>query len=373
MKIALIITSLGMGGAERVVLDLADSLTAEGHEVLVAFLTGPAVLSPKSPRVRVVPLRLNSVFSLIPAFLRLQHVLRSFRPDVVHSHMVHANILSRLTRLFTKFPRLICTAHCKNEGGYMRMLAYRLTDGLADISTNVSDEAVRAFIDLGAVKAGRMITVHNGIREEEFLFSAANRISSRAELGVAPDTAMILAIGRLYLQKDYPNLLRAIKLIDGVRRKYVVYVVGTGPLRAELMKMVSELGVTDIVTFLGLRRDVPKLMSAADIFVLSSSYEGFPLVIGEAMACERVIVATDCGGVSEFIGSSGFLVAPRDPIALAAGLSTAIALSSEESSHLGGMARERVVSLFSHRRAVARWLSLYTTPSPMEVLPMSET
>ncbi len=91
--------------------------------------------------------------------LKLKALVTKFQPDVIHSHMIHTNLLAAaLVRLTIKIPRLVCTAHNTNEGGRLRMLAYRITDGLADISTNVSQAATDKFLELGAVATGRMIT-----------------------------------------------------------------------------------------------------------------------------------------------------------------------------------------------------------------------
>lgn len=351
-----------MGGAEKVVTGLADALAEKGHDVLLAYLTGTALVLPVSPAVGIIDLGVNSVKDMIAAHFKLRKILIAFKPDVVHSHLVHANILVRLQRLHTPIPRLITTAHNVNEEGRLRMLAYRLTDRLADISTNVSDEAVAAFIEQKAVKLGRMITVHNGISINDFSFSSSARLEIRQQFGIADDCKLILAVGRLNEQKDYPNLLHALQQINTRTANFKTYIAGDGPLKPELMEMARKLGLADRVEFLGVRRDVAKLMSASDVFVLSSAWEGFPLVIGEAMACECTVVATDCGGVKEFVGTNGYLVESREPTALAAALTTALAQSFVESRALGQAARHRIQNLYSLDTAVEKWLKLYAGP-----------
>ena len=146
MKVLLVITSLGVGGAERLVTSLADDYVANGHNVLLVRFHGEADLRPTDSRVRMENLEMRrSPLGVMAALVRLQKLVRSFQPDVVNSHLVHASILTRLLRLLTPMPRLISSAHNTNEEGRSRMLAYRLTDRLADISTNVSAEAVQAF------------------------------------------------------------------------------------------------------------------------------------------------------------------------------------------------------------------------------------
>lgn len=360
MKILLVITGLAMGGAEHVVVNLADALVARGHQVKIAYLTGEALVLPKNKSIEVVAIGMQGKAGFLSAYFKLRKLVKEFRPDVVHSHMVHANLISRLLRLTVKIPKLICTAHNTNEGGKLRMLAYRMTDKLASISTNVSQEAVDEFIAKRAVKQGRMLAIPNGIDVNMFSYDSHARDVIRNELGIN-NKKMILAVGRLSTQKDYPNLLQAIQLLAQQRDDFKVFIVGDGPLKAELNLLVKTLNIGDFVEFLGIRRDVPALMSAADLFILPSAWEGFGLVVAEAMACERVVVATDCGGVKEVVGSNGFLVQPKKSTLLADSLNNALSLSEIERSEIGAAARQRVVSRFSLNANVDSFLKLYTS------------
>ena len=357
MRILMVITGLGVGGAERLVTGLADHFADVGHEVLLVRFFGDAELRPSDPRVRLENLQMRrSPLGVLAAMVRFRRLVCSFRPDVVNSHMVHPNILTRLLRLVTPMPRLVSSAHNTNEQGRGRMLAYRLTDRLADISTNVSDEAVEAFKQQGALRPGRMVTIHNGIDTAAFTFDPAARERVRAELSLDQAAPLLLAVWRLWEQKDYPNLLQALARRPERPR---LAIVGDGPLREELEAMAGSLGVADRVHFLGVRHDVPALMAASDVFVLSSAWEGFGLVVAEAMACGRVVVATDCGGVREVVGDAGFLVPPRNAEALAEAMGRARRLSDDERENLGRAARQRVVEHFSLEATAERYLAVY--------------
>ena len=362
MKILMVITSLGVGGAEKVVTTLADQLVNMGHEVNIAYLTGEALVVPKNKSVRVINLEVKSFRSLTGGYLKLRKLIDDFKPDVVHSHLVHANILCRTMRLSTNIPRLISSAHNTDEEGWTRFLAYRLTDRITDISTNVSDEAVEAFIQKKAVRRGRMLTLHNGISTTDFVFSEQARSYIRSELGVTEGQQLILAVGRLNEQKDYPNLLSAISHVSLKCRNVKLAIVGDGPQLNELKEYANSLGLNNKVNFLGIRTDIPSLMSAADVFTLSSAWEGFGLVVAEAMACNRVVVATDCGGVKEVVGDAGFLVPPKDSRKLAATLELALNLSDDERLKIGAKARQRVIKHYSLPAAVQKWMHLYSAP-----------
>jgi len=360
MKVLLVITSLGVGGAERLVTSLADRYAAIGHEVMLVRFHGEAELCPGDPRVRLENLDMRrSPMGVLVATLRFRRLVLEFRPDVVNSHLVHANILTRLLRLVTPITRLVSSAHNNNEGSQLRMAAYRLTDSLADVSTNVSESAVEVFRRARAVRPGQMVAIHNGIDARAFAYDADERCRVRQEFGIDNNTPLLLAVGRLWEAKDYPNLLQAFSLLEVAGSSPMLVIAGEGPLHQELFDLAVALGVSDRVTFLGVRQDVPALMSACDVFVLSSAWEGFGLVVAEAMSCQRLVVATDCGGVSEVLGNAGILVPARDSLALSSGLSRALDLSDAERTRIGTLARARVLSHFSFESTAEGYLSLY--------------
>ena len=360
MKILLVVTGLGVGGAERLVTGLADRFVADGHEVVLAYFLGEPSFLPADSRVRSVNLHLDRhPIGLLAGLWRLRRLIQEFRPDVVNSHLVHANVLARLLRLVTPMRRLVSSAHNTNEEGRFRMLAYRLTDRLADVSTNVSDEAVAAFIEQGALRCGRMVTVHNGIDIDAFSFDADGRNKIRSELAVEEEAPVLLAVGRLWEQKDYPNLLTALAKLKASGYAPILLIVGDGPLRDELAGMAVSLGVAEQIRWLGVRHDVQAFLSACDVFVLSSAWEGFGLVVAEAMACERVVVATDSGGVREVVGDVGCLVPPRDSDAMAEALEHALTISREKREQIRHLSRARIIERYSLQATASRYLSVF--------------
>ncbi|EPF2606043.1 TPA: glycosyltransferase [Yersinia enterocolitica] len=362
MKILYIITGLGLGGAEKQVIQLADEMRLLGHEIVLVSLTGCTKLLPKNNvTVHQLDMRKN-IISLMLSIIKLRNIVKELKPDVVHSHMFHANIFSRVLRLVIKFPKLICTAHSCNEGGRLRMFLYRLTDGLATLSTNVSMEAVYNFIAKGASTRNRMIVVYNGIDTDLFKFSIEERNSVREELNITENSHIILSVGRFTEAKDYPNLLEMFTLL---LNKYnhdvepILYIAGDGDLLPSMKEYATELGISDRVVFLGVRDDIHRLMCAADIFVLSSQWEGFALVVAEAMACELLVVATDCGGVREVVGGLGGLAPIKDPEYLAYKTNKLLKMQSDEKEQREKKGRKTIVENYSLKKAVDRWLAIY--------------
>jgi len=352
MNILYVITGLGLGGAEKVVIDLANQMYALGYNVKIAYLTGDVRVNPASPDVEIIALHLNSAKHFLLASKKYRKLVKSFRPDVVHSHMVHANIFTRLNRALCPVPKLICTAHSSNEGGKARMLAYRLTNRLSDINTNVSQEATQAMISKGAFTQKTVVTVYNGINLNNF---KNNPKSIRLE----QNTLNFITVGRFTDAKDYPNLINAFAILKKNNRAINLTIVGDGELRDQIESLIKELELEEDVTLLGRRLDIPQLLSQADIFVLASKFEGFGLVVAEAMACECYVVATDSGGVAEVMGNTGKLVPIQNSQALADALENTIALSSKDRMLNNRKARARVEQLFSLETSVQKWLELY--------------
>lgn len=361
MRILLIITGLGMGGAERQVCDLADQYVLKGHKVLLISLAADILNRPKYPEVELVTLNMSKTFfGFTKAYWQARSLVKQFKPDVVHSHMVHANLFSRLLRLSTSIKKLICTAHSSNEGGRARMLLYRLTDGLCDLSTNVSQEAVDIFVKRGAATENRIIAMHNGIDTNVFVFNSITRADLRDELKLSDDTPLILAVGRLTTAKDYPNLLNSFYHLSDALDNAQLAIIGTGEDENQIRELAVHLGLSSRVHFLGVQRNVYEWMSAADLFVLSSAWEGFGLVVAEAMSCERLVVATDCGGVKEVVGDAGFLVEPGNSLCLAAAIEDAFNLPLQQKVLLGLNARKRVIDKYSLSGIVNKWVDIYS-------------
>lgn len=360
MKILYVITGLGQGGAERVVCDLADGMAQAGHEVKIAYLTGEVLTHPVNKNIELIAVKLNKASSLPKAYFKLSKLIRRYNPDVVHSHMVHANIIMRIVRVMNPMTKLISTAHNSNEGGKLRMLAYRLTHHLSDTSTNVSQEATVAFEVMKAVPVDGMKTVYNGIDLNRFTYDSNAKTELAEELNITDDYKIILAIGRFSKQKDYPNLLNAIQLFkDESETPFKLLIAGDGELRSSIEILLDELDIKDEVILLGRRNDIPKLMSAADLFVLSSKYEGFGLVVAEAMACECLVVATDCGGVAEVLNNSEFLVSPNNPELLKEKMLYSFNLEDDERDSIIYKNLRRVQNKFCLRNIIEKWVLIY--------------
>lgn len=364
MEIVFIITGLEIGGAETQVCSIANKLYELGHKVTIIYLTGETEVNPKYDDIRLIGLNMKKTpLGLFRALKRCRDILIRLNPDVLHSHMIHANIFARLLRISIPVPVLISTAHSSNEGGLLRMLAYRTTNSLADLSTNVSTEALQSFITKKAMSSKHSTVVYNGIDIDKFVYNEASRDITRRKLNLDNDDFLFLGVGRITDAKDYPNLLKAFAVIHAKNRNTKLAIVGQGELEETIKAIRNKLSLQDSVYFLGARNDVNELMSACDCFVLASKYEGFGLVVAEAMATQRVVIGTDCGGVKEVIGNEGILIETENHIALADAMQKVIDLNYEQRKLIGIKARKRITNNYSLDATVSKWLELYKDPN----------
>ncbi|EON15575.1 glycosyltransferase [Pandoraea sp. SD6-2] len=365
MRIALFVTGMQLGGAETQVADLARGFLARGHDVDLISLTGTCAIDlPESPRLTRIELKANKTpWSLACALRRLVSHLRAWQPDVVHAHMVHANLLARVARWFVRMPVLVTSAHSRNEGGRLRMLAYRLTDRWTDLTTNVSEDAVAAFVAQRAAPAARIASMPNGIDTARYRPDAQARSQWRAAVRATSSDAapIVFAAGRMVEAKDYPTLIDAFSHVLRELPEARLFIAGDGPLRTSVQALIDTRGLAGAVTLLGRRDDIAQWMCAADVYAMSSAWEGLPLVIGEAMASGLPVVSTDCGGVRELVGSSpaNTLVHVGDAQALGDALIHHLHADASVRQAAGAANRERILAHYSLDAVVTRWLETY--------------
>ncbi len=352
MKIAYIITGLGMGGAEHVLSQLADMAYEEGHDVKVFYMTGNIKVAPKNKNIEIIPLHVNGLYSLVKSVFKLRAYFSSFKPDVVHSHMIHANLLARLTRIFSSFPKLICTAHSSNEGGKVRMMAYRITNPLGDFFTNVSNDAARSIENRGAAKLGTVISIPNGVDTNHFSMKT-QRADNKS------DFFRLISVGRLEEVKNYPTLLKAVHELIARNVNVKLDIVGEGSCRESLEGLISSLKLSENVRLLGAREDVNRLLIQSDLFIISSTYEGFGLVAAEAMSCGLPVISSDNGGVNEILGNNDWIVPVSDYLSLAEKIESTLKMTPEDLKEIGKNNRQRIEDNYSFNNMFDSYSKLY--------------
>ncbi len=363
MRIAYMLTSLGIGGAERQVIALAERMQQRGHTVRLFVL--------RSVQALQWPCRLEAVHcdiqktpaSAAAGLSRARRAVREFRPDLLHSHTYPANMCARTLRALGATPRVLGTIHNVYEGGWLRMFAYRVTDPLTRHTTAVSTAAAERFLHLNAVTRNKCTVLTNGIDTTEFAPNATRRNEMRSSLK-AGNSFIWLAAGRITAAKDFPNMLQAFARVHQVFPHVQLWIAGASSGYVNISNsgaLPAPSSIGDSLRWLGLRRDMPALLDAADGFVLSSAWEGMPLVVGEAMAMEKPVVATDVGGVRELLGDTGLCVPAHDSAALATAMIEVLQTTPLQRTQMGQAARARIQQQFSIDAKADQWEGLYAS------------
>jgi glycosyltransferase involved in cell wall biosynthesis len=312
MRALTVIAEMGTGGAESVVADLAGHLVANGHEACVASNGGwrADALTADGVTTLAVPLRASGPTHLARAVARLRRETAARPVDVVHAHNVRASLAAHLgTRAGRRSrPPLVTTVHGLADADYVR--AARVL-AVSDLVVAVSDD-VAVRLTAGGLDPARLRVIENAVPPPAA--DPGVRAEVRAELGLTGESRVVLCVARLAAPKRIDLLLDAwVEVPDAT-----LLLAGDGADRAALERRAAPLG--DRVRFLGVRRDVGRLLDAADLVVLPSDREGLPMAVLEALAAGVPVVASAVGGIRQLGGDAVELVAPHRADALAAGV-----------------------------------------------------
>lgn len=285
---------------------------------------------------------------LSPAGLRrLLSTVRDFTPMILQGHLFHSNILSRLTGVFRRRLAVINTMHTGWEPVHRRFL-YACTDFLVDgsITYGMPDDLPNIEADLPPSNHCRIpygIAVPNGDRDD--------RAAARVRLGLPPEAAVWLAVGRLSPEKGFADLITALSRLGGNQNGPMVLIVGSGRQEPDLRRMIAGGELSDRVILAGYQSDLTDYFAAADYFVLPSRWEAGPLVVLEAMSAGLPVVATDVGRVRSMVkdGGTGFVVPPSEPEELARAMERLMALG-DAGHDWGKRGRDRITEHYDFVR-----------------------
>ncbi len=314
------IYSLEHGGAQQVVVDLVKHLDRDRFQPMVCSI---AAVAPRQAELEamgvetfVLDKRPHSTASGLSSMIRLAGLFRRQGVAVLHTHGFAGNVWSRLAGILTRVPVLVHTDHNVEVKRRRVHLLERFLVSSTSMVTCISEDATQNFLRNTAASRDKVRTIRNG-----FDFS---RIEKATELPLPPDLPLhpgrrtVVHIGRLVEIKGHRYLVEAAAQIVRQRDDVQFLLVGDGPLRGFLERLVQERGLEDHVLFAGIRSDVPALLRHVDVFVLPSLTEGLPITLLEAMASEVPVVVTDVGGIPEVVEDrvTGLLVPPADVTAL---------------------------------------------------------
>jgi starch synthase (maltosyl-transferring) len=374
VPVALVITELDVGGAEKALVSLATSLDRSRWQPHVIAL-GPEGPLATPLRDHGIPTTCLDARLSRPAraLVRLAGELRRSRPSLIQSFLFHANLASRLAApLVAGRPWVLGGLRVAEHEQSWHLALERRTQRLTLGWVCVSEGVRRHAVEVGGLDPERLTVIPNGLDPAPFDAAAP---ADRASLGVPADAFLTVFVGRFEPQKGLPHLLDASRTVAASLPTYHLLLVGDGPDRPALMAQVaSDPVLSNRVHWLGRRDDVPSVLKAADLLALPSLWEGMPNIVLEAMAARRPVVATQVEGTEDLVlpSQTGWLIPPGDPRALAAALLQAAADPAHLRS-LGIHARDRVDQQFTLTAATTAYDRLWTAilghPLPSTELP----
>jgi len=364
MRIGYVIWSLGLGGAEQVVIRLVTECARRGHQVSVLTLNRPGLFAEglQKAGIPVVSVGKRGPFDL-GVIGRLAKEFRTRKLDVVHTHLWGANFWGRLAARRARIPVVVATEH--NVDTWKRFHHFLLDRLLLSSTTHLIavSHQVRQFYEARGVGLGRWRVIYNGIDTDQA--PARGRGRAYRALGIGADEPVVGLVGRLVSAKAPAVFLEAVAIVSRTVPALRALIVGDGPLRPEVETQVRRLGLTQRVQMPGIRQDVPELLAGMDVLAFSSEREGLSMAMLEAMAAGVPVVATRVGGTPELItsGITGLLVSSGSAHELAEGILDVLQHPARAEA-LRRAARARVEAQFTLRAMVDQHEALYAAAAP---------
>ncbi len=346
-------------GGEKQTLYLSRYLQEWGYSSSVICQTDSALHHRlRDMSLELYPVRMRSELDVFSA-MAIAKIVKRLKAGILHMHTAHAQTLGMMSNLFYRVPANVVSRRVDFRVGrnFLSRLKYRFPDRYIAVS-----DAVSAILVEDGIPEERIVTVHSGVvpgsREEietDYLFDEFEHS------GDLRGRIRLVTVAALTAQKDHATLIRAMDFLVKADRRFILFVVGEGALKESLLEIRDTLGLGDHVVFTGFRDDAINFIKFADLFVLSSRWEGLGTSIIDAMAMGRPIVATNTGGIPELIvsGESGILVERENPEQLADAIKR-LAADAALRKRISEGARRRA-GAFSIENTVRKTIAVYGT------------
>lgn len=369
-RVCHVIVGLNVGGAELMLNRLIQSHlpSAEYVHVVISLTSlGSVGARLQAQGVEVQVLNLGGAWDALPKLAELIRILRQIRPDVVQTWMYHADLLGGLAARMAGIENVIwgirttdVSAGGSRATGAVRWLCARLSRWIPHTIVCAAEASRCVHVALG-YRADRMVVVPNGFDLPRLQATPEQVAALRSACGFSADTVVVGTLGRFNAVKDPHNFVRAAGLLarEYPRAQFLMVGRDCNAANVQLMGWIKDIGCEDRFVLLGERSDAPVCLAAMDVFCLSSRTEGFPNVVGEAMAMRKACVVTDVGDAAYLLGECGVVVPKEDSAALAEGLSKLVGLSVVDRNFLGAQAHARIATEFTMDRTRERFEAVY--------------
>ena len=360
MKISFLIGSLTIGGAENQLTLLAKGLKKRGHvvSVIVYYKGGELQEDLENAGIPVIVLNKKGRWDIFHFFRHLIKTLKDIQPEILHSYM-GANVISVLAKPFISNAKIVWGIRASNmefknyhwTHGHTQKLECLLSKYADLIITN--SQAGHQLVVSNGFPESQTITIHNGINTDYFKPDQLSRKKMRLKWGIHDNDILIGNVGRLNPMKDHNNFLNAASLLIKHEDNLRFICIGDGPATYKnfLKQQATDLGLDHKIIWAGAHKNMNDVFNGIDILCQSSSGEGFPNVIAEAMSCDTVCVATDVGDSAIIIGDTGVIVPVRSPADLSTGILKA---TNNKKYWQNNLQRDRILNQFSLQKLIKK-------------------
>ncbi len=373
-KILFVIENIFFGGGERAFSQIIRGLDKEKYEVYVVCSKSGEFIEKIKSSVEIIPFKFRNGLS-VARIHKLAKIMKEKGIQIVHSQGGRADFFARIAAKIAKVPAVVSTVAMPVEGydvGLLKKAIYvvldRFSERFVDKFIVVSEALRMRLVRKHLIPHKKVIKIYNGVEVNPDVESEIEDVRNKImhEFMIPQNTVLVGTIGRLVWQKGLPYFIQAIRHIANSKWQMVdkikYLIVGEGKERKNLELKIKKLGLSSRVIFTGFRKDVKEILSALDIFVLPSIREGQPIILLEAMAMSKPIVATDIEGVNETVVDdlTGILVQPKDSSALAEAI-VSLLKDSKKAQEMGQMARKAVEEKFNIEDKIKQHEQLYET------------
>lgn len=389
LNVLQLISTLEIGGVGAVVSMISRNLDKKKFRSLICCINGEGPILKEiqdyNVEVRVLDLRRRSiiyfplfVFDIICTIVALVKIMKKEKVDILHTHFPDHHIFGAICAKIAKVPVTICSFHnikfLAKRGNWdvrtwlkkelLTLIVKKMEDRIIAVADGVRETIVKFF----EIRTTKIATIYNGIDASTFA-KAVDFISVRQQLNLSLGVKVVICIANFFFKKGHKVLIEAASTVVKNYSNVKFLFVGDGPLRNELVALVTLLDLNGHIDFLGFRRDIPEILGISDIFVLPSLWEGLPLALLEAMATGKAVVASNVLGNSEVVlpNKTGILTPPKDSDALAKAIIYLIE-HPEIAQDMGRLARERVATHFSCYSTIRKTEELYITLAKEKML-----
>lgn len=365
MRILHIITSLNTGGAEGMLLRLIEHDKCNTHIVIILSDSGTYIDRLLDSGIKVYTLKISNILGLLKGFVKLCFLLRKTKPNIVQTWMYHSDLLGSLAAVITRTNNIIWNIRgtsIPQKGISKTSIVIKICSVLsAWIPKKIvccAEVVKSSHIDIGYAK-DNMVVINNGYYITDNCTENVREVG-RSELDVSNNEIIIGTVGRFDILKDYENFISSANKILKEFSNVKFLMVGKGLVNGnrELVSMIDNIYL-DSFFLIGESSNVNGYLAAMDIYCMSSSKEGFPNAVCEAMLTQTPCVVTDAGDARNIVGNTGIVVPVRDSHALYTGLKTMINYNAQKRTKLGQLARVRIRNNYSINKISNQYKDLY--------------